>query len=338
MTTSEDYGVVVGINDYKNPPYRPLSGAKRDAEDFIEWLKDPAGANVPAENIDPFTKLSDANGSVPTLTHLSQLLMVELRHRAPPGKKRIGRRLYLFLSGHGVSPKGELDEAGLVTVDAEDSYPAYLPGKQSADDICFSVRFEEVLLFMDCCRVPHLLLAPFKVPNNEKPDPAADKVRRFYAFATGFGQLARETPHNGVVRGIFSRILLDGLKGAASTDSQGRLTTTQLGTYLKTEMNKIIIDGEPLEPKFPATSEIVLMEGLSPKVTVVHLTFTHPTTGIEVLDGGNNFSLVQPGNVALTADGMRFTLPSDKGYVIRASDSGRIAITKTDQEEIHASL
>jgi hypothetical protein len=94
-----------------------------------------------------------------------------------------------------------------------------------------------------------------------------------------------------------SRILLEGLRGAAPPDPQGRLTTTQLAIYVKTEMNKIIIDGERLRPKFLAPDEIVLKEGLTPKLTVVHLTLTRPTTAFDLLDGGNNFSLVQPGNV-----------------------------------------
>ena len=43
MAATQDYGVVVGIDDYKNPPYGKLDGAKGDAEDFIKWLKSPAG-------------------------------------------------------------------------------------------------------------------------------------------------------------------------------------------------------------------------------------------------------------------------------------------------------
>ncbi len=337
MSTAEDYALVVGINDYKNPPYDPLYGAKQDATDFIAWLKDPAGGNVPDKNIDPFTKLSDASGSEPMLSHLL-ILLSQLCRLAPKGKKRIGRRLYLFLSGHGVSPRGEIDEAGLVTVDAQDRYNAFLPGKQSADRFSLAAHFDEVLLFMDCCRLTNLILDPFLIPIYKKQDAdAARKVKRFYAFATGFGNTARETMHNGVTRGNFSRILLEGLK-SAPTNAQGRRTTTQLRTYLETEMAKIEIDGEPLVPKFPALDEIVLAEGLAPKMSVVYLAFTQPTAGVEVLDGGNNFAPIQLVNVTATANGMRFTLPMGKGYVIRATDSARTSIMKTDQEEIYADL
>jgi len=337
MNTAEDYGLVVGINDYKNEPYSPLFGAKRDAEDFLQWLKDPGGGNVPAANVDPFMKLSDAAGSEPMLSHLL-ILLAALRGRAPKGKKRIGRRLYLFMSGHGVSPKGEMDEAGLVTVDAQGPLNTFLPGKQSADLFSLAARFDEVLLFMDCCRVTHVLLDPFKIPIPENPDPAAAaKVKRFYAFATGFGNTAREAEHGGAVRGIFSRILLDGLK-AAPTDKNGRRTTTQLRTYLETEMGKIKIDGEPLVPKFPGSDEIVLAEGLMSTLSVVRLTFSQPTAAIEVLDGGNGLAPVQPGDLTQVADGMRFTLPFGKAFVIRTADAARTIIIKTEKEEIDATL
>jgi hypothetical protein len=337
MNTAEDFGLVAGINDYKHQPYPQLLGAKRDAEDFLKWLKAPDGGNVPKENVDPYTKLSDINGSEPMLSHLL-LLLKSLRDRAPKPKKRIGRRIYIFLSGHGVSPRGEIDEAGLVTVDAWEELYAFLPGKQSADQLTAVGRFDEILLFMDCCRVTHVLLDPFKIPIDEKEDPAAARnVKRFYAFATGFGSTAREREDGGVIRGIFSRILLDGLRNAPA-DENGRRTTTQLRKYLETEMGKISIDGEPLVPKFPASDEIVLAENLVPSLTTVDLTFGQPTAGIEVLDGGNGLAPVQPGDFTAAANGLHFTLPFGKGFVIRATDSPRMITMRTDKEKMNVKL
>ena len=91
------------------------------------------------------------------------ILLDKIRSRAPAGKKRIGRRLYLFLAGHGVSPAKELDEAGLLTVEARGALVPYLPGKQSADQFCLSARFEEV------CTV-HGLLPPHRSPARKNLD------------------------------------------------------------------------------------------------------------------------------------------------------------------------
>lgn len=320
----EDFGIVVGINDYQDPTYGRLDGACRDAEDFAAWLKSPDGGNVPKENVNPFTKLSDAGGNEPMLSHLL-ILLQNMRKRAAAGKKRVGRRLYIFLAGHGISPP-ELDEAGLLTVEAGDSVTPYLPGKQSADQFCLSARFEEVVLFMDCCRVTDLLLQRFTLPISEKPDPAAaGKIRRFYAFATALGKTARETDNAGVVRGVFSRVLLEGLNGAVLPDETGRMSTTQVRTYLEAELRKIKINGEEQTPHFPCKDEIVLAEGLTPRRLGVTLTYRQPAPSIAVLDGGNNLAPVTPENFTVISGGSRFLLPPGKTYVIQALDATGVA-------------
>lgn len=343
MTATEDYGLVVGINDYKHAVYPPLEGAKRDAEDFIRWLKSPTGGNLPDQNVDPFTKLWDDHAEEPVLSYLWGLLLKLRGLGTASKKKRVGRRLYIFLAGHGISPM-ELDETGLVTVDAADGYTPHLAGKEHADNLCLSGRFEEVLLFMDCCRVTDLLLTKIGNPFSEKPDPAvAGKVKRFYAFATAFGKIARETDHKGVVRGIFSRMLLDGLNGGVRPDAEGRLTTTGLRAYLEAELGKVKIDGEEQVPKFPLSDEIVLVEGLVPKRVAVHLKLSQPTYDIAVLDGGNKLVPVVPQNKVATADGLQFFIPGGKTYLIQALDAtskptGMMTPVYAEGEEVYATL
>jgi hypothetical protein len=43
------FGVVVGINRY--PDLRDLKRARGDAEKFADWLRDPNGGDLPAENV-----------------------------------------------------------------------------------------------------------------------------------------------------------------------------------------------------------------------------------------------------------------------------------------------
>ena len=43
------YAIVIGIDRY--PGFRDLGGACNDAEAFAEWLTDPNGGDVPAENV-----------------------------------------------------------------------------------------------------------------------------------------------------------------------------------------------------------------------------------------------------------------------------------------------
>ncbi|MEP7305621.1 MAG: caspase family protein [Acidobacteriota bacterium] len=338
----DDYGLVVGINEYAEPP-GALEGAKQDARDFLDWLKSSSGANVPEKNVDPFVRLSDAKRTEPTYSTLLTLL-VAIRKRAPGGsKKRVGRRLYIFLAGHGISPPTDLDETGLVTVEAEDQLMPCLPGKQSADGFVLTGRFDEVLLFMDCCRVTDLLQKQNVIPIVEKPDPnAAAKVKRFYVYAAAFGKPAREVRDNGVTRGIFSRVLIDALRGAASPDPDGRLTTTQLRAYLEREMKNVVINGEEQVPKFPSTDEIVLVHGLTPRRVAINVTFAAPIDHIAVLDGGNRLAPVTPDDMVATATGCRFSVPAARTYLLVARNAAGASIgfkeLKAEGEQIDVTL
>ena len=196
---------------------------------------------------------------------------------------------------------------------------------------------------MDCCRLTDLLLERIWIPIMDKPDPmAAGKVKRFYAFATGLGRTSRETPYNGIVRGIFSRILLDGLKGAASRDAQGRVTTLTLGSYLEAELKQVKINGEEQTPHFPCKDEIVLFEGRPPSCVTVRLRLTQPVAGIVVLDGGNNLAPVVPGDEVVTSDERQFPVPTGKTYLIQALDADgnptRMTTIKADGKEVYATL
>jgi hypothetical protein len=48
MTNEHHYAVVVGINRY--PGIRDLQAARRDAEDFANWLRDPSGGALPDDD------------------------------------------------------------------------------------------------------------------------------------------------------------------------------------------------------------------------------------------------------------------------------------------------
>lgn len=342
MAAPEDYAVVVGINDYKNPPYGPLEGAKQDAKDFVDWLKSPTGGNLPPQNVDPFTILSNDAGTEPTLSHLWVMLGKIRKVASGTGKKRIGRRLYIFLAGHGVTPP-ELDESGLVTVEAEESLTTYLAGKENADKFCIASRFDEVLLFMDCCRVSDILIEYIRSPFSEKPNTAGANFRRFYAYATSFGKVSRENNIDGIVRGIFSRALLEGLNGGASPDPSGRLTTTQLRTFLETKLKNIKIDGEEQVPKFPASDEIILAEGLTPRKVSVKVTFSQPSIQrLTVLDGGNNLAPVTPSDDLPCAGGRQFSVFPGRTYLIQGLDAaGKVvgsALLKPEGELTNATV
>jgi len=128
---ARDFALVVGINQYAYPDYlEALNGPKNDVRRFIQWLKSPAGGNVPEGNFVPYLLVSDDVGSRPKWGDIVDAVG-KLRDLSRGGETRIGRRLYIFLAGHGVGP--DLDDTGLLTVEAKDDRPYYIEGRQCAN-------------------------------------------------------------------------------------------------------------------------------------------------------------------------------------------------------------
>jgi hypothetical protein len=57
-----------------------------------------------------------------------------------------------------------------------------------------------------------------------------------------------------------------------------------LRAYLERALKPVTINGESQVPKFPASDEIVLVEGLVPKRVAVILKLLEPANNIAVLD------------------------------------------------------
>ena len=103
MNTS-DYAVVVGISKYG--AIKPeLEGPEKDACAFRDWLLASSGGAVPKDNV----ALILSSQFQPTLTRVTvafaklMSLTVKNAHKAP----RVGRRLYIYLSGHGITPRSD---------------------------------------------------------------------------------------------------------------------------------------------------------------------------------------------------------------------------------------
>jgi hypothetical protein len=138
-------------------------------------------------------------------------------------------------------------------------------------------------------------------------------------------------------------VLLDGLNGNIAPDGQGRLTTTQLRAHLEDKLKNVAINGEAQVPKFPASDEIVLIEGLTPKRVTVNLKFSRSVHDIAVLDGGNRLAPVVPENSISTFEGRRFLLPAGKTYLIQELDiagrpTGMMTPLIAEGEEIYVTL
>ena len=339
MPNTEDFALVVGINDYKS--LDALDGAKNDAEAFVRWVRDPAGGDVPEENVELF--LSSTDTWAPT-TDAIVGWMEELLARYSPGlDQRIGRRLYLFMAGHGIGPG--VDDAGLLVPSTSALSVKYLPGGKYANYFREAALFDEVLLFMDCCRDHDWQLPEAPVTLRAKPDPAAaHKVNILYAFATGFGRKSRERAFEedgSAVGGIFTRALLDGLACKAATPD-GRITSESLKRYVLRQVEKLRVPGTDQRPDVRVNYDFVLRQGCPPPRVEVTVELTDPPRGFMVLDAGAGMKPVHDAPRDAGANRRVLDLIPGHIYVFRVMEDGRILRETghevTDEGENHVRL
>jgi hypothetical protein len=313
-----DYAVVVGINAYRNQrDFRDLEGPANDAKAFVTWLKSPEGGGLPAAHVDPYVRLSDPGRRAPTAGDLQDLLrtlFTQPREEDQP----IGRRLYVFLAGHGFTNSVTLSL--LHAVDTHRDVPAFVSGTQWLDCFHQSALFDELVLCMDCCRdfVPDLDI-PSR-PCKNRLDRAGLGVKRLYLLATGIGRGAYEQKFGEEVRGLFSYALINALVEDA-IDGDGRLTAANVAECVRQALEPAAIAQKNIFPDPVCTHGFVLFENLRPRLTRVDIRLKDPGHMLEVF-AGNDEALEHPIEPIGRENGVaRFELPRGKTYSVYASTS-----------------
>lgn len=226
-----DCALVVGVNDYV--ALRPLRGAVEDARAFAEWLVDPAGGGIAQENVR--TILSTKQPLSPVGDAIDEALEALIAQAAAGG----GRRFYFYFSGHACTGDRPHDLALCLADWSNLRRRASLGSDAWLDVILASGMFAEVAFFLDCCRVTALRAVgrPPKI-DFAKPGERTQAPRAFLAYATEFLRTAREVEEPSAVggpsevRGIFTKVLVAGLRGAAA-GSDGIVTAASLKQYIE---------------------------------------------------------------------------------------------------------
>jgi len=239
----DDWALVVGINHYPRAGVDPLEGAVHDAKRFYDWVTDPKGGDVPID-VDPNKShavlLTSPDPALlgppqPVFSQIFQFfenLMGKLDNTT-------GRRLYIYLSGHGISPSGQesVRNAALLMANATAPSPLHcFPGNIWAEGTRSAARFREVVLIMDCCRdlKTNATIIPFVF--GEAVADSKD-CRLIEAYATDWDSKARELafPPANQKQGVFTRSLLEVLKA-------GRMNGTLLKESVKKHLAQALKD------------------------------------------------------------------------------------------------
>jgi hypothetical protein len=248
----QDWAIVVGIQNYPQLVQQigqgALQGPVNDARAFYKWVTSPApaGGGVAPENAKLFdqpcqqcvTNVPETCPSRVCIEHEFEIYwdIAQANANMMLGEK-IGRRLYIYLAGHGIEPRGG---AALLAADAGvGRFVRHIPGRRYADWFYQAAYFDEVLLFMDCCRDNAWTTLPCSLVFDDKFGNSSG-LKYFYAFATKWNRRSRERAFGGTTRGIFTAALLEGLEGAASDPDTNTITAGSLQEYLHQSISEFL--------------------------------------------------------------------------------------------------
>lgn len=271
---TQDWALSVGVGKYPDPAFPQLKGPEIDAKDFHSWVTSETGGSVPKAQakliVSPPTKPKSVVGARPAAEQVQEFFE-QLDTRAQQKKsKMVGRRLYLYFSGHGFAPD-ENEVALLMANAARNRLKHHIPGKAWANLFFRSGYFEEVLLFMDCCRntLPRTIPNPPSVAVNDNQQ-AIKQGRRLFVFATEWGAEARERVFSGKQsRGVFTMALMDGLRGRACEPGTGDVTTKSLRSFFHNSMKNYLAESVLRDPSIPEEPEIEPSQRSSKDFTIV---------------------------------------------------------------------
>jgi hypothetical protein len=320
-----DFAVVVGINSYEHKrEFEDLEGPTNDAEELICWLKDPQGGGIPEENVDPYVQLSSSGRDRPTASDIQGRLR-DLFTRDHPEDQPIGRRLYVFLAGHGFTNSVTLSL--LHSVETRRLAPAFVSGTQWLD--CFQERalFDELVLCMDCCRDYEPAFDPPGRPCTNQLDSAANAVKRLYLLATGIGRGAYEQDFGGKVHGLFSRALIDALREDA-IDGDGRMTAANVVNSVRETLKPAAIAGLNVLPEPVVTDGFVLFDNLTPRYTGVDIKSTDRANTITLFAGSDDDFAHPIAPLRVEGDTQIFSLPRGKTYLAFANSAASGTVRK----------
>jgi hypothetical protein len=276
---SEDYAIVVGIGRYpglgENNTPLDLKGTDNDVDAMVRWLEDPAGGGLPNANIQivksPSAPPASVRDATPTTDQLIETLRslntIALTNQSNGNGLQVGRRLYIYMSGHGFSPARH--RGCLYTANADVTFTHNVHVSSWLEWFQDAGYFREFVLWMDCCMNRIATLPPGEPP--ARPTTVLTPPRAtFIAFGAQRPLKAAENelPDEGNLsqsarkwRGVFTWTLLEGLKGAA-VDVHGHITGRSLADWIRNSQAARLSDGDRADRDVSKEPDVVKEDAL----------------------------------------------------------------------------
>lgn len=294
-----NWALIVGINEYnkKLTGQDALKGAVDDAIDFAQWALDPAGGNVPHDKfyfwVHPWPAvlppdLTDAVSNSPQWVspigpnptaapdrtrgpraaeifetgEVAGDAVSALRYADPGGE---AHKIFVFLAGHGIRLTLLNDDNKQTCFLADDfrvspsNLAVGLVPCETLKRTLRNGRFDEVMLFLDCCRTDP---AASTIQAQQLTNLAGDNQLQGWSIGHAAEEQGRAYEVAGPpARGAFTKVLMDGLRGwrHPSTNS---IDVQQLEAYVKKNIPSLI--GQTQKPYFdflPRDQPLVVVSG-----------------------------------------------------------------------------
>ena len=313
---AHDFALLVGNSDYGNELSR-LDGPPNDIAAFAHWLVDPAGGALPPQNV---LVLADRVGALPPgVQNPAPARWQEVYVRffgtdTIAQQNQIAgdahRRLWVVFAGHGNMPARQFGRdpitACFIPQDWKRSQPFLgwiVPVEYLRLCVDAFKEFDEVVVFMDCCRSETGELIeparPFPITRS-----TVQRDRQFVVLcAAQADRLAYERPigSDGLVHGVFTASVLDGLR--TLRDGQQRLSVRALLDYVRNAYSRHFSDRrikpEPDLLEAESSLPFLLVQGQAAAADVSFVAHQQPLgTYVQLVDGADNvicgFQLADP--------------------------------------------
>ncbi len=223
---NQTHAVVVGISDYQSPDIPDLHFADRDATEFANWLKFPAGGSVPPENIQ---FLTNQNATFAAFAAALDWLVEVCKE---------GEQAVIFFSGHGDVETKTVNQLGfLLEYDTParcykaGAYPlTYLVDIVSTLSIKNGVR---VTVVTDACHAGKLAGTSVNGTQATAQNLAKQFAGEVKIMSCQPNEFSLEGEQWGGGRGVFSLHLLEGMTGLADKNADGTVSLFEIGRYLE---------------------------------------------------------------------------------------------------------
>jgi len=223
--------VIMGVSRYRHPDQglRNLAFADRDAAAFRDFLIDPAGAGLDAEDVS-FLINEDA-----TLERVRAAFQSLTRAAADD-------MIFIYVAAHAVADPADRRSIFLLTHDSRPDamQSSAIPMTEIEDLYARAIKARSVATFVDTARMAGLVTGSSGAQHNLSHQywmRYAGVGGRFVLAAADVGETSAEV--EALRSGAFTHALVRGLRGEAESQRDGTITASELRSFVNTEVQRL---------------------------------------------------------------------------------------------------